>query len=133
MNLISQWMDGPAGGVVNIHPPLPNYMPLAPQMRHAPFRYTASSGHGWGPPAVLSTRSVFLLGDCATVSNPTGTSERALGHQVPWHWPEVTPPHLGVPGGGAPVVVDTPNLPLQSALSCSALSACQVGRDNWRA
>ena len=65
----------------------------------------------WGPPAVLSmTGQHFYLVRHATVSNPSGTRERALGHRVPQHQPD--PPHPGVPGGGAPVAGDTPNLPL---------------------
>ena len=80
---------------------LPSNMPLTPQMRNAPFGQIASSNHCWGPPAVLSTRLAFLLGKCTTVSNSTGTRERALDHWVPCHQLEMTPPHPGVPGGGA--------------------------------
>ena len=60
---------------------LPNYMPLAPQMRHTLFAQTPSSHYYWEPPAVLFTRLAFLLGGHATVSNLYGTRERALGHR----------------------------------------------------
>ena len=64
----------------------------------------------WGPPAVISTRLAFLLGECATVSNLTGAKEKALDHRALQH--QLDPPHPGVPGGGSPVAGDTPNLPL---------------------
>ena len=88
----------------------------------------------WGPPAVLSTRSVFLLGGHATVSNPYGARQRAQGRREPLCWPE--PPHQGVPRGGAPwgysksSSLSASGLN-QSDLSFSALSSCQVGRGNW--
>ena len=100
--------DVPVEGCSHYLHPLPDYMPLAPQMRQHP-----SSCYSQGPPAVLSTRSVFLLGECATVSNPTGTRKRALDHRVSWHKPETTPIHAGVPWGGAPVAGDAPKFPLQ--------------------
>ena len=103
-------MDVQTEGCSHYLHPLPNYMPLAPQIRHALFWQIPSSHYCWEPPSALSTRSAFLFGKCTTGSNLTGTRERALDHRVPLHWPD--PSHQGVPGGGAPVAGDTPNLPL---------------------
>ena len=89
---------------------LPDYMPLAPQMRHVLFGQNPSSHYCLGPPAVLSTRSAFLLGKCTTVSNPTGTRKRALDHRASQHQPD--PPNPGVPIGGVPAVGGTPNFSL---------------------
>ena len=98
-------------GVVIIYTLCPDYMPLAPQMRHAHFLGKL--------PAVIIAGDLlqfsppdwsFLLGRCATVSNPYGARERAPGHRVPLYQPD--PPHQGVPGGGAPVAGDTLSLPL---------------------
>ena len=76
-------MDVQAEGCSHYLHPLPNYMPLAPQMRHALIRWTPSSHYFWGPPPVLSTKLAFLLGGCTTVSTLSGARERAPGHRVP--------------------------------------------------
>ena len=89
--------------------PLPNYMALAPQTRHAVFGKPPGSHCCWRPLTVLSTRSVCLLGGHATVSIWYVT-RGVPGHGVPQ--PQPDPSHQGVPRGSAPVVGDTLNLPL---------------------
>ena len=91
-----------------LHPFL-NYMPSALQLSSALFEQMPGSHYCWGPPAVLSSRSIFLLGEHATISNPTGARERVLGHRAPQC--QLDPSNPGVPGGGAPVVGDSLNLP----------------------
>ena len=88
-------------------------------MRCTPYRQTLGSLHSWGPSEVPSTRLASPHVRHATVTRLTGTRERApdpwactSSHLLPQHWPGVTLPHPGVPGGGASVVGGTPNLPL---------------------
>ena len=103
--------------------PLPNYMPSAPQMRHAPSRQTPGSCPGWGSSEVPPTRLASPHVKCTTVSNLTGTGERALGlqslmlagaasHLPPLCQPVMIPLHPGVPGGRGPAVGDLLCLPL---------------------
>ena len=93
-----------------------------------------------------STRLASPCVRCTTESNPTGTGERAPGPQtwvlagaasclLPQCWLGMTPPHPGVPGGGAPSGGGTLQIFLSftfpwpqpvSLIMCSSLSVHQV-------
>ena len=98
-------------------------MPSAPQMRCAPSGQTPCSYHGWGTLQVPSTKVAMGHVWHATISSPIGAGERVLdlwalmsvglaGHLLPLHQMGMALPHPGAPGGGVPVVVDTPDLHL---------------------
>ena len=138
-------------GVCDHYPlPLPNYMPLAPQLRCTPSGQPPDSC-GQGSSQVPSTK--VALGNVwhATISSQIGTGERALdlwvlmlagpsGDLLPWYQLGMALPHQGVPGGGDPVVgghsrSSSPSTSTsldQLASSCGAVSVCHIGRATSR-
>ena len=91
--------------------PLPNYMPSATQMRHAPFRWTPRSCLTGDLQLFSPLGQYFYLASMPLYpiwlhkregSRSSGTSALAGSNFS----------HPGVPGGWAPAVGDTPNLPI---------------------
>ena len=120
MNLYFPIEGSADGGCSHSPPPLPNYMPLAPQMRHTFWANSQQSSWLGTSSSSLHqvSSSTWQVHHCSQCTWCKGEGSRLLGVDVcgsclpPCCQLQMTPFHPGVPGGGAPVVEGTPNLPL---------------------